>query len=130
MNVGRGGQIVEMMPADVARFLHEHVESIDQLEILRVLGEDPEREWSSMDLASEVQAEPLAVRAHIRAMHSRGLLIVRTEDAGIFCRYGAGTPELEKLMGWLLQIYRERPVTMIRMVYKDAHPGSLGPVRA
>jgi predicted ArsR family transcriptional regulator len=121
---------VEPFPEDVARFLDDHIESIDQLEILRVLGEDREREWDSVALAGEVQAEPEAVRAHLTAMHSRGLLRTTTQGVGLSCRYGAGTPELENIVGRLLQMYRERPVTMIKMVYDDAGPRPYGPVMA
>jgi len=121
---------VDPLPEDVARFLDDHIESIDQLEILRVLGEDREREWDSADLAGEVQAEPAAIRTHLTAMQSRGLLRTTTRGVGLSCRYGTGTPELEKIVGRLLQMYKERPVTMIKMVYSEAGPRPYGPVMA
>ena len=111
---------MEPFPEDVARFLYDNVESIDQLEILRVLGEDREKEWDSVALAAAVQAEPQAVRAHLTAMHARGLLTMTPRGAGLSCRYGVRTPELESMVGRLLQMYRERPVTMIKMVYERA----------
>lgn len=105
---------------DVTRFLYDNVESIDQLEILRVLGEDQEREWDSIALAGAVQSDPQAVRAHLAAMHARGLLEMTARGAGFACRYGAGTPEMEDMIRRLLQLYKERPVTMIKMVYEQA----------
>lgn len=111
---------MEPIPEDVARFLYDHVESIDQLEILRVLGEARDREWGVAVLAAAVQAEPQAVRAHLSAMHGRGLLAMTTQGAGPSCRHGARTPELADMIDRLLQIYRERPVTMIKMVYERA----------
>lgn len=111
---------MEPFPEDVARFLYDNVESIDQLEILRVLGEDRDREWDAVALAAAVQSEPQAVRAHLAALHARGLLTTTTQGAGLSCRYGVRTPELEGMVGRLLQIYQERPVTMIKMVYERA----------
>jgi predicted ArsR family transcriptional regulator len=108
---------VEPFPEDLIRFMNTHVESIDQLEILRVLGEDREKEWDSVALAAEVQATPQAVRAHLTAMQGRGLLATMARGAGLACRYGASSPELEQMVGRLLQMYKERPVTMIKMVY-------------
>ena len=110
---------MQPLPEDVTRFLYDHVESIDQLEILRVLGEDREKEWDSVALAAAVQAEPQAVRAHLTALHARGLLTIAARR-GLSCRYGVRTPELESMVGRLLQMYRERPVTMIKMVYERA----------
>jgi hypothetical protein len=111
---------VDPFPEDLARFMDQNVESIDQLEILRVLGEDREREWDVGSLAGAVQARPQAVRAHLAAMQSRGLLTTMTRETGLACRYGAGTAELDHLVDRLLQMYKERPVTMIKMVYQRA----------
>lgn len=107
-------------PEDVARFVYEHVETIDQLEILRILGEDREREWDSTTLAADVQTRPQAVRAHLTAMHARGLVMMTTRGASLVCRYGVSTPEMEKMVVRLLQTYKERPVTMIKMIYERA----------
>lgn len=115
-----GDERVERFPEDVTRFLYNSVESIDQLEILRVLGEDREREWDVVALAGAVQSDPQAVRAHLAAMHARGLLEMSARGGGLSCRYGAGTPELEDMIRRLLQLYKERPVTMIKMVYEQA----------
>ena len=111
---------MEPFPEDLIRFMNDHVESIDQLEILRILGEDREKEWDSVALAAEVQSQPQAVRAHLLAMQARGLLVTTARGAGLACRYGVGSPELEHMVGQLLQMYKERPVTMIKMVYKRA----------
>ncbi len=111
---------MEPFPEDVTKFMNENVETIDQLEILRILGEDRGKEWDFVALASEVQATPQAVRAHLMAMNARGLLMTTTRGADLGCRYGASTPELENMVGRLLQMYKERPVTMIKMVYERA----------
>ena len=114
------GDAVESFPDDVIRFLYDNVESIDQLEILRVLGENLEREWNALALAEEVQAKHHDVRAHLARMQARGLLTIATREAGICCRYGVSTPELDHMVTRLLQLYKERPVTMIKLVYERA----------
>lgn len=111
---------MEPLPSDVIKFIDENIESIDQLEILRILSEDRQREWREAELASEVQAKVPAVHTAISAMQSRGLLAVTTDGLGIACRCGPQTPELEALVNRLLQVYKERPVTMIKVVYERA----------
>jgi hypothetical protein len=115
-----GGERLQSFPEEIVRFLYEHVESIDQLEILRVLGEDPGRDWDAVALAGTIQAEPPTVRAHLVAMHARGLLAMTGREGGHTFRHGARTPELEDKLRRLLLLYKERPVTMIKIVYQQA----------
>ncbi len=108
------------LPKDVINFLVTHIETIDQLEILRILNEDRARDWPSADLASAVQTDVDSVRAHAVAMHARGLVAISANGTDVSCRYGVASPELEKGVTRVLQIYKERPVTMIKMVYERA----------
>lgn len=100
--------------------MQDQIETIDQLEILRILGEAPEKEWEAAALAGEVQAAPQLVKAHVAAMAARGLLTMTVRGSNVTCRHGAGTPELVEMVGRLLQVYKERPVTMIKLVYERA----------
>ena len=101
-------RLAEQFPEDVRRFLDEYVESIDQLEILRLLWEKPDTDWSAPALSVEVQAEPAAVTVHLTVSADRG--------AGLVYRYGPRNPELERRLQTMLQHYRERPVSMIKLV--------------
>jgi hypothetical protein len=116
-----GQTAVEPFPDDIRRFVDGNVESIDQLEILRVLGEDPAREWDAAGLAAAVQGSPTTVAADAAALHARGLIAAerRSMNAVVY-RHGARDPDLAARLGRLLQLYRERPVTMIRLVYDRA----------
>lgn len=108
------------LPEEVKRFLEANIDSVDQLEILRVLGEDPLKEWPAVDLAREVQSAAQSINAHLDALNSRGLLAVRKSGSDLFCHYGPHSPELAQRTAQLLQVYRERPVTMIKLVYATA----------
>jgi predicted ArsR family transcriptional regulator len=112
---------VEPLPDDVRRFLDANVESIEQLEILRVLAESSEAEWDADALARAIQAPPADAAAHLAALHARGLVALRTEGAGARGRHGARSPELAAGVERLLRCYRERPVTMIKVVYARAN---------
>lgn len=108
------------LPEEVKRFLEANIDSVDQLEILRVLGEDPLKEWPAVDLAREVQSAAQSINAHLDALNARGLLAVRKSGSDLFCHYGPHSPELAQRTAQLLQVYRERPVTMIKLVYATA----------
>jgi hypothetical protein len=100
--------------------MQANVESLEQLELLRVLSEDPNQEWELAPLGREVQCDPPAAESHLAALSSRGLLTVITRGTEKFYRHGCGSPALDKMLSRLLQIYKERPVSMIRLVYVQA----------
>jgi DNA-binding Lrp family transcriptional regulator len=105
------------IPEEITQFLDSNIESIDQLEILRILGEDAGKEWSVADLAQVVQAKPQAVATHLAALHSRGLVTRVGREAEPSWRHGAATQELGARVDRLLRLYSERPVTLIKLVY-------------
>lgn len=107
---------MDPFPEEIKRFLFGTIESIDQLEILRILGEDPAREWTAVALAAEVQAEPAAVAADLAVLAARGLLAVTARGGDTSARYNPATPETATLAGRLLELYKERPVSMIKLV--------------
>jgi DNA-binding MarR family transcriptional regulator len=111
---------VDPIPDEVKRFLEANIDSLEQLEILRLLGEDPQKEWHAADLAREAQTPLPTIGAHLSALQARGLLTTQTRGADLLCRYGPSTPELRNRLDQLLQVYRERPVTMINLVYSRA----------
>jgi len=108
---------VDLLPEAIGRFLDGNIESMEQLEILRILGDDPTREWSAADLAREVQTSPQVLASDLALLCARGFLTSVLRETMLFCRYSPRTPELEQSTGRLLQFYKERPVTLIRMVY-------------
>lgn len=112
---------MDPIPDEIRQFLEGNIESVDQLEILRILGEDPGREWATADLAREAQCRPDDAAAHLAALHGRGL-VSRVERGGnVVGRYGPATPDLERRLGLLLAMYRERPVTLIKLVAARAN---------
>jgi hypothetical protein len=108
---------VDPLPEDVRLFLDAAIQSVDQLEILRLLGENPSRTWTAAELAPEIQASPEVVAQDLSALQARGLIAQEHGATGPVWRHGPHTPELDARLGRFLQLYRERPVSMIKAVY-------------
>lgn len=106
------------LPQEIIDFLDKNISCIEQLEILRVLKEDPIKEWDTDELGQAVQAKPEVVAAYIAVMQGRGLLTL-VGERNHRCRFGP-VAELEGIVERLLRSYKERPVTMIRLVYDKA----------
>jgi hypothetical protein len=109
---------LDPLPDDVLQFLQSHIDSIEQLELLRVLGEHPAREWSDTELGGSVQVAGDTLEAHLAALHNRGMLSRIRRDEKYCWKYGPATADLEAKVRRLLEVYSQRPVTMIRLVYQ------------
>jgi predicted transcriptional regulator len=105
---------------DVVAFLDANVESFEQLELLRMLGEAREKEWQIAALAKEVQVDAPTATRHLAALCGRGLITRVATGSESAYRFGCQTPELEQKLVDTLQVYNERPVSMIKLVYAQA----------
>lgn len=90
---------------------------MDHLEILRVLGDEPSREWADDELGKLAQVSPETIRPRLQELDQLGLVRCRNDGEGLICQYGPRTEELQKKLERLLVLYQQRPVTMIRMIY-------------
>lgn len=109
----------DSIPSDLLHFLDAHVDSVEQLEILRLVGERPDRPWAALELATAAQA----TAASIAALEQRGFLKTESVNSTILCGFAPMPPEMENLLGRLLRLYRERPVTLIRLLYSRDRSG-------
>lgn len=108
---------MDPLPDDVQRFLAQNIESLEQLDILRLLDESPEREWTAEALAVGVQAPPRAVLNYLAGLQGKGLLTMTLRGEDKTWRHGSATPDLDRQVTRVLEQYRQRPVTMIKLVY-------------
>lgn len=83
-----------------------------------MLGEDPSREWIEDEIRKQAQVSAGAIRSHLQELEQRGLLRCRLSETQFYCQYGPHNLDLEEKIGRMLLLYRQRPVTMIRMIYE------------
>lgn len=100
---------------EVVQFINQLVDSIDQLEILRILARDREEKWSNAALADELQIPEATLGPQLRILEQRGLLKLYPPPA-LASQYGVRTAEIEQELTRLLDLYNERPVTLIRIL--------------
>jgi hypothetical protein len=101
---------------EFCRFLQEAVTNVDAAELLLVLAREPGRDFSAAEAAAALgarYAEPEALR-HLEAFRARGLVVVQADGR---LRYQPANEQLAAHTRTLEKVYRERPVTLIRVIY-------------
>ncbi len=103
------------MPEPVQRFIVRHIHTLEQLDILLLLLENP-RAWSDQDIAVALRTTPESARARLSRLHGDGLVAVTTDSAPRY-RYQARTDTLDRDARALAQCYRERRVAVITQIF-------------
>jgi hypothetical protein len=103
----------ERLPEDVQRFIVEHVNSVEQLETLLLLRSDPQKLWTVDEVSHALYTQPAAAQMRLADLQARGLLAAQADGRW---KYGA-TGDADELVGRLADLYRDRRVTVITLIY-------------
>jgi hypothetical protein len=103
---------------EFCRFLRVAVPSVEAAEALLLLQREPERWWSAEDLvealAPSASVSAAAAAGYLTLFQSNSLAAIGPDKRA---QYRPGFSELGRHVDTLAQAYRERPVTLIRVIY-------------
>lgn len=101
---------------EFCRFLQTTIPAVEAAELLFIFLRDPGRAWSVAEaikaLTPGIVLGESEAAQHIERL--RGSLLI-TEGEGL--RYQPATVQLDEHARMLERLYRERPVTLIRVIY-------------
>jgi hypothetical protein len=106
----------EVIPPQVQQFLGDHIRSIAQLELLLLLHADRQRTWSVEDAARELYTAATMTEPMLESLRAIGLAAM-SEGPPRRYQYWPKTPELDQIVGELVQLYQQRRVTVINLIY-------------
>lgn len=67
---------------ELKRFIGEHINSVEQLEVLLLLERDRSRAWTAVEVSQQLASNPLSVETRLLDLSARGL-VVATESGGV-----------------------------------------------
>jgi len=106
------------LPDDTRQFLREHVNSIEQLEILLRLYEIAPRSETSAELASALYLSPESIERRLNAYAEKGILVHSGPEPW---HYSLASKEsgYGQRIGKLAWLYRERRVSVINEIFSN-----------
>ena len=101
---------------EFCRFLQEIVPSVDAAELLLLLAREPARAYSVGEAVAALGAGYAEAEAahNLETFRARGLVSLHVDGRAL---YRPATPALAEYGRTLEKVYRERPVTLIRVIY-------------
>jgi hypothetical protein len=104
------------LPAEVVQFILSDINSVDQLEVLLLLREQPNKDWSPAEVSRALYTQPESAASRLADLRARGL-VARTEGREPLYRYQPVNARLRSLVDRLAQAYRQRRVSVISLIY-------------
>jgi hypothetical protein len=115
LHVGPEGNFVKapiLIQESVRKLIADHIDSVEQLEVLLLLRAQRERVWTVGEINDEIKSSVSSVEARLSDLADRGLL----ERQGRTFRYQA-TPEMDATVTELARAYAERRFTVIELIF-------------
>jgi hypothetical protein len=103
------------IPDAVDQFLAKYVNSIEYLEILLLLAEDPERRFTAEEVAQEIYAVSVSASRRLEKMVVDKLVEATGESARSY-RFAPIDEALPTLVAQVAQTYRERRVAVTTVI--------------
>lgn len=100
---------------DLRNFIASNIQSVEQLEILCLLAEEPSKAWTVAETYRLIQSTEKSVQEGLQYFVARELL---TADANGAFRFLPKTSMLNASTMELIKAYRERRVAVIETIYK------------
>ena len=105
------------LPENVIAFLIRNIDSAEQLEILLLLKDSPEREWAAEEVSQALSTQASSGGTYLADLHSKGILAMKPEPNGPRYRYRPQAPGLDRTISDLAQAYSRYRVRMISLIY-------------
>jgi hypothetical protein len=104
------------IPADVRAFVREHIDSLEQLEVLLLVHRSAPRRWSAAAVSRELRIDVASAARRLADLHGRRLL-ERAGDGDEAEYWHAPDSAHDSVLRDLAATYAERRVTLIEFIF-------------
>jgi hypothetical protein len=103
------------LPGEVVRFITREIESLEQLELLLLLMQAPDRWWDAASVASALGSREDVARRTLDRFASRNLLAIRV-TADVRYQFQPGEEGLQRTMTLFAEAFRTNRLAVLQLV--------------
>ncbi|HET8625739.1 MAG TPA: hypothetical protein VFM14_19440 [Gemmatimonadales bacterium] len=103
------------LPDDVIRFLNEHIDSVEQLEVLLLLHRAAESDWTAEMVAAALYTQLASASRRLEALFADGLIERAPGDREAY-RYVPDPADRGEMIATIADTYRERRVAVVTAI--------------
>lgn len=101
---------------EAKKFITEQINSLEQLEILLLLHERRDKEWTAQEVSHELRLSQSSVATRLADLQKQGLLAVEEASDPLY-RYDPQNPTIEATIDSLVQLYPNYRFTVINLIF-------------
>lgn len=100
----------------IRRFIGEHIDSAEQLDILLLLQRDPTKQWTAMDVSQAIYTVPASATMRLEILTSAGFL-ASTGGSDPGYRFDPASDSLRQQVAELAAAYASDRVGVIKLIF-------------
>lgn len=105
------------IPLHVERFIADHIDSVELIEVLLLLKRMPGHEWSAEEVSQRLYTSPASAANRLQALRSSRLASATDGPQRTTYRYQPADGELARAADDLEKVYGTRRTTVINLVF-------------
>jgi hypothetical protein len=98
------------------KFIAEHINSVEQLEVLLFLHSNTSKEFSAADLSRELRIDPGSAATRLADLHFHGFLSVNGSEPPLY-RYNPKLSDQDRAVNSISQTYLKHRYTVINLIF-------------
>jgi hypothetical protein len=111
--------VTDSIAPDVERFIRQHINSVEQLEVLLFLRRTAPKDWTGDEVARELRRAPPSIARRFEDLRDRGLAAIVDADRRTY-RFAPRDPEMKRVVSILADTYATRHVSVISLIYAES----------
>lgn len=104
----------DQIPENIRQFIFACIDSVEQIEVLALLHDNPGKDWSNLALSQELRSTESSVEKRLRDLSDRRVIQPIT---GTSFRYAPFSEEARHVVTELMGIYRLRPYRVMELIF-------------
>lgn len=105
-----------MVSPEIQRFVAEHIDSAEKLEILLLLQRSPEKQWTALEVSQAIYTVPASATMRLEALVAQGFL-VSAGGADPRYSYGPRSDAMRIQVDSLAAAYQADRVSVIKLIF-------------
>lgn len=105
-----------MVSPEIHRFVAEHIDSAEKLEILLLLQRSPEKRWTALDVSQAIYTVPASAIMRLEALVAEGFA-ASSGGADPLYSYAPRSEDLRRQIDALAAAYRADRVSVIKLIF-------------
>ena len=105
------------LPEHVERFITDHIDSVELIDVLLLLKRTPSRAWTPEEVSERLYTTPASAANRLQALRASAIVTADETQAKTAYRYQPSLPGLIRAVEGLEEAYGARRTTVINLIF-------------